>query len=136
MYISELSHDQIVELKQNYLAEHFQECENRCLSWGELADVDEIVDDQLIYDAYSDMQFTNDDFFCSADSSYCISKVFRNGKIETEDYESEHAAWETWSCMNDRALASDLQSAELTRMNWYQRSGESLDYISYDDMEE
>lgn len=35
-------------------------------SWDELARADEIVDDQLIFDAYANTVFSNDDFVCSA----------------------------------------------------------------------
>ena len=63
--VSELSDDQMLELKQNYLCQHLDEVEDRSPSYGELADADEIVPTELIYDAYSGTLFVPDDFFCS-----------------------------------------------------------------------
>ena len=63
--VSELTNEQMLELKQNYLCQHLLEVEDRTPSYGELADADEIVSDHLIYDAYGGTLFVPDDFFCS-----------------------------------------------------------------------
>ena len=65
MKICELTKEQFTELKQNYLMQHFDEVENRSPSYGELADVDNIIPDSVIYDNYGHFDFTEDDFFCS-----------------------------------------------------------------------
>lgn len=64
--VYDLSPEQMLELKQAYLTQMFDETEERSPSWDELARADEIVDDQLIFDAYANTVFSNDDFVCSA----------------------------------------------------------------------
>lgn len=60
MNVHELQRDQLIELKQRYLCEHGNP------SWGEMADSDELVADQVIFDEYEGVDFTEDDFSCSA----------------------------------------------------------------------
>ena len=72
MDVTELNRDQLVELKQNYLCELDDSGEHEevvGVSYGELADADEIVPDDVIFDHYSGVIFTNDDFFCSVNMS-------------------------------------------------------------------
>ena len=64
--VYDLSPEQMIELKQTYLTQMFEETEEESLSWNELARADEIVDDSLIFDAYAGTVFSNDDFVCSA----------------------------------------------------------------------
>ncbi len=64
--VYDLSPEQMLELKQAYLTQMFDETEERSPSWDELAWADEIVDDRLIFDAYAGTVFSNDDFVCSA----------------------------------------------------------------------
>ena len=64
--VYDLNPDQMLELKQAYLTQMFDETEERSPSWDELARADEIVDDSLIFDAYAGTLFSNDDFVCSA----------------------------------------------------------------------
>ncbi len=64
--VYDLNLDQMLELKQTYLMQMFDETEGRSPSWDELARADEIVDDSLIFDAYAGTVFSNDDFVCSA----------------------------------------------------------------------
>lgn len=40
--VSDLTAEQMLELKQAYLCQHFEECEDREPSWGELANADSI----------------------------------------------------------------------------------------------
>lgn len=60
MNVHELQRDQLIELKQRYLCEHGDP------SWGDMADSDELVADQMIFDEYEDVDFTEDDFSCTA----------------------------------------------------------------------
>lgn len=60
MNVHELQRDQLIELKQRYLCEHGNP------SWGEMADSDELVADQVIFDEYEGVDFTEDGFSCSA----------------------------------------------------------------------
>lgn len=63
MYISELNRDQLTELKQSYLIQHNEEI-GECTSYEELARVDSIISDEMIYEAYSGYNFSEDDFCC------------------------------------------------------------------------
>ena len=63
MTVFDLNTEQMICLKQNYLTEHLLEVEGRSPSWGELANVDSIVDDEIIFDNYSHFDFTEDDFW-------------------------------------------------------------------------
>lgn len=58
MTVKELNRDQMIQLKQDYL------CEIRGdVSYGELADADEIVSDEQMFDYYGGIDFVEDDFW-------------------------------------------------------------------------
>lgn len=57
MSIRELNRDQIVSLKQKYLAEDRDD-----LSWGELAEADSLVSDDALFDRYGGVDFCEEDF--------------------------------------------------------------------------
>lgn len=59
MTIKDLSVEQKLELKQNFLTK------DNDVSYGELARADELVSDEELEEEYGDVEFTNDDFFCS-----------------------------------------------------------------------
>lgn len=61
MTIRELSRDQLQHIKQHYLTQRREEA-GEGVSWGELAAADELITDQEIFEAYSDMEFSEDDF--------------------------------------------------------------------------
>ena len=58
MGVKELSREQLIELKINYYCNN-----NENVSYGELANIDEIVTDEEIFEEYSATIFTEDDFF-------------------------------------------------------------------------
>lgn len=58
MTVRELSRNQLIELKQNYLTQN-----NESISQGELANADDIVSDETIFNQYEGVRFTEDDFF-------------------------------------------------------------------------
>ena len=62
MTVYDLNRDQLIELKQQYLTNFSGEEP----SYEELADADEIITDEQIYRYCGDMEFSPDDFFCSA----------------------------------------------------------------------
>lgn len=66
MSVKDLTRDQLAELKQSYLCEQLEQNENRCPSYGELADVDKDIPDEVIFVAYAGFRFCMDDFFCTA----------------------------------------------------------------------
>lgn len=63
MNVSELNRSQLTELKQSYLMQHNEEV-GEGTSYEELARVDSIISDEMIYEAYSGINFTEDDFSC------------------------------------------------------------------------
>ena len=68
MNVTELSREQLIELKQTYLME-LEDCgehENVIgTSWNELANADELIPDDIVFDKYTGIIFTDDDFWCS-----------------------------------------------------------------------
>ena len=59
MTLKELSEEQKLELKQAFLTR------DRDVSFGELADADELVTDEELEKEYGGTEFTQDDFFCT-----------------------------------------------------------------------
>ena len=62
--LNELSAEQISELKQYYLCN--VKYEDQGVSWGMLANADNIVSMEELEEEYGHVSFTDDDFFCSA----------------------------------------------------------------------
>ena len=62
MTIRELSREQLAQVKQHYLT-HKLEDAGEGVSYGELADVDNLVTDAEIFEAYGDIDFTEGDFW-------------------------------------------------------------------------
>lgn len=62
MTVEELNHDQLSQVKVNYYTNDLGE-PNGPLSYGDLLDIDDIVSDDEVYDAYAGVVFTEDDFF-------------------------------------------------------------------------
>jgi hypothetical protein len=59
MKLKDLTQEQKIELKQALLTQ------DRDVSYGELANADELVSDKQLEDAYGSTEFTEDDFFCT-----------------------------------------------------------------------
>lgn len=68
MNVTELSREQLIEMKQTYLME-LEDCGEYedvvGANWDELTNADELVSDDIIFDKYADTIFTDDDFWCS-----------------------------------------------------------------------
>lgn len=70
----ELTREQIIELKQNYLTQLSNEgnyadvlgCDYDEPSYEDLANADDIVPDDVIFEHYEGTDFSSDDFFCTA----------------------------------------------------------------------
>ena len=58
MSVYELSKNQLIELKQNYLCEV-----QKNVSYGELCNADNIISDEEIFNEYGNVEFSEDDFF-------------------------------------------------------------------------
>jgi len=65
MRLKDLTKGQLAELKVRFLDEELMEKENRNISYGEIANIDEIVadDDEDFVAKYDIYTFVNDDFF-------------------------------------------------------------------------
>lgn len=59
MSVKELTREQLTELKQNYYCEI-----NENVSWGELANIDDLVSDDKIFEEYKNFYFVEEDFSC------------------------------------------------------------------------
>ena len=64
MTVRDLRREQLDELKRTYACE-LAETDGEVLSYGELLDATEIPD-EIIFNHYDGIFFTDDDFFCSA----------------------------------------------------------------------
>lgn len=66
MNVKELTEDQKTELKITYLQELLDEVkENRNPSYGEIYEINNIISDEDIFERYKNIEFENDDFFCT-----------------------------------------------------------------------
>jgi hypothetical protein len=76
MEVRELSKDQMLELKQNYLTKladegtfaEVMDVDYNEPSYWDLANADDIVPDDVIFREYDGVCFVTDDFFCTAGS--------------------------------------------------------------------
>lgn len=67
MNVTELNRDQLIELKQSYLEvlnESGEHEEIVGVSYNELANADEVIPDNVIFEYYQGVIFSEDDFFC------------------------------------------------------------------------
>ena len=58
MKVKELTRSQLVELKERYYTE-----KNGDVSYGELANIDNIVTDNEVFEEYQNVDFVEEDFF-------------------------------------------------------------------------
>ena len=61
MTIRELTRDQLLQVKQHYLTLKRDEA-GEGVSYGELAEADELITDEELFEAYSDTEFSEGDF--------------------------------------------------------------------------
>ena len=60
MSVKDLTREQLIELKQRYYTER-----NENVSYGELADIDNLVSDDEIFEEYEHITFVAEDFLCN-----------------------------------------------------------------------
>lgn len=59
MMVTELNREQLEQLKQSYMTQS-----NDCgISYGELADADNLISDSVIFEYYDGINFGEEDFF-------------------------------------------------------------------------
>ena len=61
MTVHELNRDQLTSVKQSMLCERM-DANGETPSYGELADVDEIISDEEVFREYAGTEFSEDDF--------------------------------------------------------------------------
>ena len=64
MKVTELTRDELTELKTRYYSDLLDK-RGETPSYGELAQIDELVTDEEVYEEYDDVDFVKDDFFCN-----------------------------------------------------------------------
>lgn len=62
MTVQELNREQLQQVKVNYYTNDCNEPSGP-LSYGEIMDIDNIISDEEIYEAYAGVDFVEDDFF-------------------------------------------------------------------------
>lgn len=67
--VKELSREELIELKQSYYTN-----KNKNVSWGELADIDNLVSDEEIFEEYADTDFVDEDFSVNSSKSKEVEK--------------------------------------------------------------
>lgn len=85
MNIKELDEKQKEELKIKYYDDLLQEKENRTISYGEMAIINELVSDKEIEEEFGNIVFTNDDFFSSIGREYQV--ILYDNDLKYEEYE-------------------------------------------------
>lgn len=65
MTVHELNRDELRELKENYLCEIMDKRNGETPSYYELANADELVTDEEIFNFYAGTYFVKDDFVCN-----------------------------------------------------------------------
>ena len=64
MDVKNLNREELVELKERYYT-GLLDRKGESPSYGELAAIDDLVDDDTIFEVYAGVDFVEDDFFCS-----------------------------------------------------------------------
>lgn len=112
--VKELTRDQLVELKQNYLTQKMDE-KGESPSYGELAEADQTITDDEIFSEYDGTMFSEDDFMCSCDTvpSKSIETYVMegsNGKfLHINATEDGNGTWFDWTPSIWEAYWHDLE---------------------------
>lgn len=80
MKVKDLSREQLEELKQHYY------CERNNASWDDLANIDDLVSDEQIFEEYDGVMFSNDDFVCSMDYDVKTIEEIKMYRFHYDDY--------------------------------------------------
>ncbi len=119
MSVEELPREAIQELKQRYYAEKY----DKDLSYGELADIDNIVSDEEVFDEYGDTNFTEDDFFCLTQSRKTVESSIQGQERGIQAIMDEYGCTreEAIEIMNEEIQSSRkaVRSSKYDNENWY-----------------
>ena len=90
MYVKDLPRNCLEELKASYVSALVNEgCYGEVVfddatiespSWGDMADIDTLIPDEIVFEHYEGVSFEKDDFFCMEDVSYEEWEAMENGK--------------------------------------------------------
>jgi hypothetical protein len=98
MNVHELSREQLTQLKEHYYNDRHPEG----VSYGELADIDELVSDDEVFTEYEDTIFVPDDFF-TTDENYCqVPVLTAEERAEIERRAEEHQKLYEWAWKLDK----------------------------------
>ena len=93
MTVRELSDDQLVELKQRMEDDEIYEAEGRGASYGELAEAESIPDER-VFELYDGVDFSNDDFLCTAGHGYTyvmhVTETVESTYVITSERKLDH----------------------------------------------
>lgn len=93
MTVRELSDDQLVELKQRMADDEIYATEGRGASYGELAAAESIPDER-VFDLYDGVDFSNDDFLCTAGHGYTyvmhVTETVESTYVITSERKLDH----------------------------------------------
>ena len=93
MTVRELSDDQLVELKQRMADDEIYAAEGRGASYGELAAAESIPDER-VFELYDGVDFSNDDFLCTAGHGYTyvmhVTETVESTYVITSERELDH----------------------------------------------
>lgn len=93
MTVRELSDDQLVELKQRMADDEIYETEGRGASYGELAAAERIPDER-VFELYDGVDFSNDDFLCTAGHGYTyvmhVTETVESTYVITSERKLDH----------------------------------------------
>ena len=93
MTVRELSDDQLVELKQKMVDDEIYETEGRGASYGELAAAERIPDER-VFELYDGVDFSNDDFLCTAGHGYTyvmhVTETVESTYVITSERKLDH----------------------------------------------
>ena len=71
MTVKQLNRQQLEELKIHYYDEILQDTEDRSISYGEMANINDLISDEKIFNEYNGYIFTEEDFSPVEEESEC-----------------------------------------------------------------
>lgn len=75
MTVQELKRQQLQELKIKYYDDRLQDVEGRCISYYEMATIDDLVTDDEVFQEFGGYIFTDDDFMPVEDEEKGGAKI-------------------------------------------------------------
>lgn len=138
MTVKQLTRDMLIELKEHYLAQKRDE-HGGGISYEELANADELVSDEEVFEKYAGTDFSVDDFCCSAGQYDLQDKLDGLTEMFRVTVLTESGEWkdllDKWGYPLDYFSASKVADA-LDKWGWQTANGHRLNYRKIDISEE